>query len=431
MIPVVTPQRMGEIDRASATSFDVLVQRAGAAVARAAVDMLGGTYGRTVVVVAGPGNNGADGRVAAEILAARGVRCMVVDASEQPSRLPAADLVIDAAYGTGFRGTYQAPDPGEALVLSVDIPTGLEVTADRTVTFAALKPDLLFGVGPQRAGVVDVVDIGLEITGEQAHLVTDADVADAVPRRPADAHKWTAAVTVVGGSAGMEGAPALAAAAAFRSGAGYVRVSGGPGFAGSALPVEAVSAPLDVAELDRFGAVVVGPGLGRSAAAIELVRSVVTAEPACCVIDGDGLWALANGVSLEPGQPVILTPHDGEYRLLSGSPPGADRVAAARELAERFGAVVLLKGPTTVVATPDQLPVIVRSGDQRLATAGTGDVLAGIIAALAAMGATPTQAAWCGAMVHGRAASLGSDGLVAGDLPGLVPAAIESLRRAA
>ena len=150
MIPVVTPEEMGAIDAAASEPVEVLIDRAGAAVAQAAVEMLGGTYGRRVVVVAGKGNNGNDGRSAADRLRRRGVRVEVVRADLAPDRLPAVDLVIDAAYGTGFRGTFEAPDAGGALVLAVDIPSGVDgltgvasgrvLRADRTVTFAALKP---------------------------------------------------------------------------------------------------------------------------------------------------------------------------------------------------------------------------------------------------------------------------------------------------
>src|SRR5437868_5661328 len=161
---------MAEIDRGAAEHVDVLIGRAGGFVARAALELLGGAYGRRVVVVAGKGNNGADGRDAAERLRRRGVRVHVVEATDSPEQLPPSDLVIDAAYGTGFRGEYQAPDPGGAPVLAVDIPSGVNgltgeaadgaVWADRTVTFAALKPGLLIGDGPDRTGHVDVVDIG-------------------------------------------------------------------------------------------------------------------------------------------------------------------------------------------------------------------------------------------------------------------------------
>ncbi|MDP9386469.1 MAG: bifunctional ADP-dependent NAD(P)H-hydrate dehydratase/NAD(P)H-hydrate epimerase, partial [Actinomycetota bacterium] len=226
MIPVLTPEEMREVDAAAPDPVDVLVARAGAAVARSAVRLLGGTYGRRVTVVAGKGNNGVDGREAADILARRGTRVLVVDAADAPAALPACDLVVDAAYGTGFRGEYRAPDAGGAPVLAVDIPSGVDgltgeagdgaVRAGHTVTFAALKPGLLLGAGRDHAGVVEVVDIGLDVSAARAHLVDDGDAA-LLPRRPRDAHKWQSAVFVAGGSAGMAGAAVLAGRSALRA----------------------------------------------------------------------------------------------------------------------------------------------------------------------------------------------------------------------
>ena len=197
MIPVVTPEEMGEIDRAAPEPTEVLVERAGAAVARAASRMLGGTYGRRVVVVAGKGNNGADGRAATARLRARGVGVAVVDAADALDRLPVADLVIDAAYGTGFRGTYAFPDTGGMPVLAVDIPSGVDgltgraggapARATATVTFAALKPGLLLGDGPDLAGEVELADIGLDVARSDIGFVTDER------RRPmvAEPARWT------------------------------------------------------------------------------------------------------------------------------------------------------------------------------------------------------------------------------------------------
>ncbi|MGH9164084.1 MAG: NAD(P)H-hydrate epimerase, partial [Acidimicrobiales bacterium] len=244
MIPVLEPAEMGTADRRSAVPTDVLVDRAGAAVARYALHLLGGGYGRRVVVVAGKGNNGADGRSAAARLRRRGARVLVLDAADAPARLPASDLVIDAAYGTGFRGHYVAPDPGGAPVLAVDIPSGVDgltgeadegaVRASATLTLAALKPGLLLGGGARLAGQVEVADIGLDIGVVFAHLVEDADVAAALPVRDRLAHKWQSAVLVVAGSPGMMGAPMLVAGAALRAGAGYALV-GVPGAAAEQL----------------------------------------------------------------------------------------------------------------------------------------------------------------------------------------------------
>ena len=194
MIPVVTPEEMGAIDAAAPEPVDVLIGRAGAAVAQAAIDLLGGTYGRRVVIVAGKGNNGNDGRDAAARLERRGVRVQVIPADLAPAALPPADLVIDAAYGTGFRGTYEAPDPGDAPVLAVDVPSGVDgltgvasgrpLRAVRTVTFAALKPGLLFHDGLVLAGDVHTADIGLDVSSATVHQIEASDVAAWLPDGP-------------------------------------------------------------------------------------------------------------------------------------------------------------------------------------------------------------------------------------------------------
>ena len=208
MIPIVTPVEMAAIDAAAPEPVEVLIGRAGAAVARVAIEMLGGTYGRRVVVLAGNGN---DGRDAARRLRRRGVRVIEVDAHGAPSMLPSADLVIDAAFGTGFRGDWSAPE-SSAPVLAVDIPSGVDgltgseservLRAERTVTFAALKPGLLLPPGSELTGEIEVADIGLDTSTATASLLTDDDVAAIVPDRLAEAHKWKAAVWVAAGSPG-------------------------------------------------------------------------------------------------------------------------------------------------------------------------------------------------------------------------------------
>ena len=220
MIPVVTPQEMRAIDAASPLGLEALVERAGAAVARVALEELGGSYGRRVVAVCGKGNNGADGTVAVRLLRARGVHVVEVPAeAAEGSSLPPCDLVVDAAYGTGFRGSYAAPDPGGAVVLAVDVPSGDEVRADVTVTFAALKPSLVFDPDG-RAGAVLVEDIGLDVSSTRTWVVEPADVLGRLPRQRRDAHKYAAAVAVIAGSPGMTGAASLSARAVLRAGSG-------------------------------------------------------------------------------------------------------------------------------------------------------------------------------------------------------------------
>jgi ADP-dependent NAD(P)H-hydrate dehydratase / NAD(P)H-hydrate epimerase len=448
VIPVVTPEEMAAIDAAARETVEVLIGRAGAAVARTALRLLGGGYGRRVVVLAGPGNNGADGREAARSLARRGARVVVHPLGGLPDRIDAADLVIDAVLGTGARPGFDAPEVAPGIpVLAVDLPSGVDgltgaagdgvLRADRTVTFAALKPGLLLHPGAGLAGLVEVADIGLDTGGARAWLLTDHDVATLLPVRPPDTHKWRTAVWVVAGSSGMTGAAHLTVRGAQRGGAGYVRLSS-PGVGDDPLrPTESVGVPLPVegwatqvlADLDRFRVVVVGPGLGRGADAD--VRALVRGAPCPLVVDGDGLTAIGTGAAgllADRPAPTVLTPHDGEYARLAGRPPGPDRFEAARTLARDTGAVVLLKGQPTLIAHPDGQVLVVTSGDQRLATAGTGDVLAGIIAGLLAAGVEPFSAAAAGAHLHGLAGAVGSrHGLVAGDLPDHLPLVFDQL----
>jgi ADP-dependent NAD(P)H-hydrate dehydratase / NAD(P)H-hydrate epimerase len=451
MLPVLTVAEMGEVDARArkTTPLEVLVGRAGRAAALAAADLLGGTYGRRVTVVAGRGNNGADGRVAAALLGRRGARVTIVEAGTDDD-LGAPDLVIDAAYGTGFHGEYRAPAVAAgARVLAVDIPSGVRgdtgeasgspLAADRTVTFAALKPGLLQWDGAHLAGEVRVADIGLEVGTASAGVVEDADVAALVPPRRSGGNKWSAAVLVVAGSPGMTGAAALSARAAYRSGAGMVRL-GVPGATlGSVAVDEAVGVDLtgegwSTAALEaasRCGAMVLGPGLGRTPATAGEVRRLAAESPVPVVLDADGLFAIdrIDRGELAVGKaPLVLTPHDGEYARLMGSAPGPDRIDAARRLASAGGSVGLLKGSTTTVADAAGEVLVNTTGSVRLATAGTGDVLSGIIGAFLARGVEPRWAAALAAHVHGRAAWRGpSEGLVAGDLPELVAAVLSEL----
>lgn len=451
MLPIVTPAQMRAIDDAAADRLDELVERAGSAVSRAAIRQLGGTYGRTVNVIAGPGNNGADGRVAARLLRDRGVRVRMYSAASCPRSLPPADLVIDAAYGTGFHGSWQPPDVGDSAVLAVDIPSGVDgltghaegavLAADRTITFAALKPGLVFPPGAELAGQLELADIGLDVPFADAHLAQRDDVAGWWRSRPTDDHKWRSALRVVAGSRGMTGAASLVVAGAQRAGAGMVHLSI-PGLDAS-FDTEAVQRPIPVSgwatvvlqSLDRFRALVLGPGLGRSDQTAASARHVAVESPVPTVVDGDGLFALAwnadGAASLlrHRHAPTVLTPHDGEFALLAGAPPGGDRIAAARRLAADTRCIVLLKGPATVVAEPGGRVLVTTTGDARLATAGTGDVLAGIVGALLAAGTPPFEAAAAAAWIHGQAGRAApAAGMIASDLPGLLPGVLESLR---
>jgi NAD(P)H-hydrate epimerase len=449
MIPVVTPEEMAAVDAAAPEPVEDLIRRAGAHVHWEALDLLGGAYGRRIVVVAGKGNNGNDGRDAARRLRRAGARVIEIDAADPPKVLPPSDLVIDAAYGTGFSGTWHPPDTGGAPVLAVDIPTGVDGltgechgepwAAVRTVTFQALKPGLLFEPGASRCGQLVVADIGLDLGDVATGVVTAADVAERWPARPRGAHKWTRAVYVAGGSPGMAGAAGLVAHGALRAGAGMVRVGSRAPDLDTVVPTEAVSRQLPpigwgdavLGDLDRFHVLVIGPGLGRDETTVSEIRRVLASAPIPAVVDADALFALEGSRLVREivdrrARPTILTPHEGEFARLFGSPFGPDRIGAAGNLAADTGAVVLLKGPTTIVAAPDLRCRLITNGDARLATAGTGDVLAGVVGAAVASGLDAFDAAACGAWVHAAAArECPIVGLVAGDVADAVPAVLD------
>jgi NAD(P)H-hydrate epimerase len=423
-----------------------------------------------VVVVAGKGNNGADGLVAARLLDRWGARVEVLHLVEgiDPDRLGRslgrADLAVDAMFGTGFRGplTGEAASVATALdrallpVLAVDIPSGVDgstgavagpaVAATATACLAALKPGLLFYPGAAYAGEVEVTDIGVRLLDPSIWVAENDDVAAWLPPRPFESHKWSVgAVYVVGGSEGMTGAPMLSARAALRAGAGLV-VVGLPGKAAArasgtevitrSLPVTPrgfldESASKEVLDgLERFRALVVGPGLGDRKPTVAAVRRLVSDTPVPLVLDADGLNAL--GGDLDPllarGAPAVLTPHAGEYERLAGEAVGEDRLGAARRLAVRARCFVVLKGSRTVVAAPNGQSAINLTGGPWLATAGTGDVLSGMVGALLARGMAPFEAATAAVHLHGRAAdTAGHAGLVAGDLIDALPRVLGTL----
>jgi len=472
--PLLTPEEMAAADRrtiAAGTPVEVLMERAGRAVAWAVRRALGSTYGRHVLLVCGKGNNGGDGLVAARVLAAWGVRSAAyelaagIDRDRFARALAAADVVVDAMYGTGFRGELEGDaawvaeqlDRWNGEIVAVDIPSGIDgltglargpvVHATRTVTFAACKPGLVTEPGRTCAGDVTVADIGIRFdpADRRMGVVRGDDVRDWLPARAADTHKWRAGVMVVGGSGGMTGAPMLVSHAAMRAGAGIVwcalpglaaaRAASGSEVITRALPADAGgvlasgAAEEVLADVDRFGALAVGPGLGGAGDAtlhLEVRELVMRATPPL-VLDADGLNALGGDLTAlharaELGAPVVLTPHAGEYQRLVGVAVGDDRIAAARSLAERSGAVVLLKGPGTVIAAPDGRVAVNPTGGPALATAGSGDVLTGIVAGFLARGAAPFEAAAAAAWVHGHTADRLTEtdgpGLVAGDLAG-------------
>jgi ADP-dependent NAD(P)H-hydrate dehydratase / NAD(P)H-hydrate epimerase len=444
VLPVITPAEAGRLDRASTVGVDVLMDRAGRAVANAAVAM-GATYGKRLVVLVGPGNNGGDGYVAARLLRERGVGVRVralsgpkTDAAVLACERAAAtgvmienlvepepfDLVIDALFGGGFRpGTDPTVDAwidSDQRVLAVDIPSGVDpltgkvdggaFRAERTVTFGAHKVGHVLNQGPDYSGLVEVADIGLPVPQPAMYLTEESDVP--IPRRTRTAHKWSAgSVLVVGGAVGMTGAAVMAARAALHFGAGAV----GLAVPDPAAQVAASTAPEllhhrleDIPE--RYQVLVIGPGLGRDHD--DLATKLISTWSGPVVVDADALSLVtesdlksvtvsppSGGRTGEAGRGVVLTPHAGEFEGMGGGEPLPENATA---LAQKLGAIVLLKGNPTVVAGSER-PWIINSGGPELATIGTGDVLAGMLGALLAQGLEPAVAARTAAFWHGTA----------------------------
>ncbi|MDX6473203.1 MAG: ADP-dependent NAD(P)H-hydrate dehydratase / NAD(P)H-hydrate epimerase [Gaiellaceae bacterium] len=434
---------------------DELMERAGAQVARAALELF--TTAQRWTVVCGGGSNGGDGRIAARHLEGAGRDVRIVDAKAGETDLGDPEVIVDALFGTGFSGEPRADaaaliariNDSPAHVLAVDLPSGVDastgevsgeaVRADATVTFHGRKLGLVVAPGRFHAGVVLVADIGLTHDETRNRLV-GRELLRVVPRRREGDNKYTAGhVLLVGGSRGLTGAPCLAALSAMRSDAGYVTVAAPE----STLPVleqrllEAVKRPLpdddgvvaegaaeQVLELaKKASAVAIGPGLGRGAGPKELVRRVLAEVELPVVVDADALF------ELEPGDwpgPRVLTPHEGELGRLLDRPSqeiAAHRVAAVHEAAERFGCVVVLKGPDTLVAAPGRGLLVTSLGLPSLATAGTGDVLTGIVAAFLAKGVEAQVAAAVAAAAQQLASVEASQraGLIASDLLDALP----------
>ena len=459
MQPVVTVAEMAAFDAAAlaSTAKEVLIEAAGAAVVKVIEERFGTFSRRRVVVVAGKGSNGADGRVAARRLAAAGATVSTVGPTATDRDLADADLVIDAAFGTGLTRSYRAPQPpASAAVVAVDLPSGVDgdtgavaglaMQATVTVTMAAQKAGLLLGEGRRLCGDVVVADIGMHVADTICAHLGDDDLA-LLPRRSSEAHKWSTSVTVVAGAPGMEGAGALSCLGALRSGAGMVRLIHPtvPTSSSMAWPLELVRRPVPMEalaaaaheETARSGALVIGPGLGATPSAHQAVRQLVAERRCPVVLDADGLGAVAGIEGLADlvaagTQPVVITPHDGEMGRLLGTDVPIDRIACAQEVAHRAGATVLLKGPTTIVASPRGGPgsvLLATAGTEALATAGTGDVLSGVIGALLAAGLEPLLAAGLGAHLHGRAGARCDGVLIASELPGLIGDLMGEVRR--
>jgi hydroxyethylthiazole kinase-like uncharacterized protein yjeF len=431
------------------SSIPKLMERAGTAVADEAMRAF--PAARSFACVCGGGSNGGDGRVAARLLREAGHVADEVD-----DGLDGYDVVVDALFGTGFHGSPRSEaaevitriNASSAHVVAVDVPSGVDastgevagaaVVAELTVTFHASKVGLVVAPGRFHAGDVVVADIGLE-GAETSIRRARPGLLDVVPHRSQGDTKYTAgSVLVVGGQPGTTSAACLTAMAALRADAGYVTL---------AVPAEALSTaealalePVKLAWSDddaaevleeaarRASSLAIGPGLGRSDARRALVRDLLQRIDLPAVVDADGLFGLE---PVERAAATVLTPHAGELARLLGRDServGAQRLEAARTAAERFGAVVLLKGVDTLIAAPDGSVVVCDNGPPSLATAGTGDVLTGVVAAFLSKGLDAATAAAAAAVAHGRAATLAEHaaGLVAGDLLGLLPAALEA-----
>ncbi len=488
--PVLSTEAMREADRRTMAEFGLpgftLMETAGRGAADAIEEIFGSVAGRSVLVLAGKGNNGGDGLVVARVLVGRGAHVRVVttgredDATEdtahnlrlfrtlaehddrlaldlfddirQVAAMRPPDLVVDALLGIGVTGPLRASvdalarwtNGQPAPVVALDVPTGLDsdtgvahadaVRADLTVTMAAHKAGLLFNDGPEHAGRVEVVDIGIppHLLGDalaapgSALRSTDAAVRALLPTRPRDAHKYTAGrVLVVAGSRQFPGAAVMASLAAARAGAGAV-VCGTPASArpllaahltevmtvalpetdGGGLAPDALDEILEQAS--RADAVLVGCGLGKDPDTQRLVRDLLPRLSGPVVLDADGLNALAGHADLLPtlAADLVLTPHTGELARLVGTDDldATNRIALAAAWAKRWQSVLVVKGMPSVVGTPEGRVLIGGTGGPALATAGTGDVLAGLTAGLLAQGLAPAEAAICALHLGGCAA---------------------------
>lgn len=434
---------------AAGTAVETLMERAGMAAAEAAWRFAGPL---PTLILCGPGNNGGDGYVIARGLRERGVDVRVAALAEPASPAakwargrwegpvatldeaePAA-MLIDALFGTGLgRPLDQSVSArlaslaaGPAVRVAVDLPSGVATDDgailspvpdyDLTVTFATLKPAHLLQPSGRHMGRIVVADIGIAAESKLRRA--------ARPRLPAPSpedHKYSRGyVAVLAGA--MPGASALTAAAAARAGAGYVRLVGGQPVANvpAAIVQSAESAPLDD---ERIGALVVGPGLGRDQSAAALLEQAV-ASGRRLVLDADALVLMADRkIVVEAAEEPILTPHAGEFGRLFGA-LGGSKIDQAREAARRARTVIVFKGADTVVAAPDGRAAIASAPSHWLASAGTGDVLTGIIAAMRARGLGAFEAACAGVWLQGNAAARLGAGLIADDLVECLPAAL-------
>ncbi len=489
---VLTTTEMERADRltiAAGTPGFALMMSAGQAVAKAAMDLV---EEGPIVVVAGRGNNGGDGFVAAAELAARGRDVSIILLCERdslqgdaalaargwkypvlpfnPQAIGRPALIIDALFGAGLNRPVKG-DPLEMIeavnangapVLAVDLPSGINgtsgavmgaaINAVETVTFFRRKPAHLLMPGRKHCGRVRVADIGIDPRVlEEIRPQTSENVPQSwqgfFPVPQIDGHKYARGHTVVlSGELASTGAARLAARGALRAGAGLVTVASPRdalavnAAALTAVMVRPVDTPVEFADMvsdRRLNSIVIGPGAGVSERTRDLVHTALSAKRGL-VLDADALTSFAEAperlfesIKAAEGGQVVLTPHEGEFPRLfsdiSNKHPGRSKLERVRDAAERSGAVVLLKGPDTVVASPDGRASIASNAPPWLATAGAGDVLAGMIAGMLAQGVPAFEAACIGVWLHGEAAGEAGPGLIAEDLPEVLPAVFRRL----
>jgi hydroxyethylthiazole kinase-like uncharacterized protein yjeF len=431
-----------------------LMQRAATGLARRCAallaDRFGRTYGTRALVLVGAGDNGGDALFAGASLARRGVEVRVLRLTERvhekglatliaaggrlESAVPSTvDIVVDGIVGIGGRAglrdravvvvaaasQVRARDGGRAPIVAVDVPSGVDVDtgavsgaavrADVTVTFGALKPALVVGPAAVHSGLVEVVDIGLRpyLTAPPAVEVPDLeDIAGWWPQPSADDDKYRRGVVgIAAGSEEYPGAAVLSVAGALAGPTGYVR------YAGAAADhvrrwFPSVVCADTVRAAGRVQAWICGSGLGTGGHAADDLRAVLAAPVPVC-LDADALTMVSRGPLAAEVRArragTVVTPHDREFERLAGAPPGPDRLASARSLAAELNATVLLKGDRTIVASPDGRAFANPTGSPALATAGTGDVLGGLLGSLLAGGLPPERAAAAAGYVHGLA----------------------------
>ena len=432
----------------SGIPVETLMERAGAALAEAAARFAGPL---PALILCGPGNNGGDGYVAARHLLERGIEVRVAALAEPRSEAAKwarsgfggevedlgsatrpAPLLIDALFGTGLKKPLDSAVVEQIFTLSktasicvaCDLPSGAESDGgailsdvpsfDLTVTFGALKPAHRLMPAMGKCGRVVLADIGTAAESQWSEIGPPK-----LPPLDAQGYKYTRGmVHCVGGA--MIGAIALGATAAYRAGAGYVRI-GADTYVPN-VPAAVVQGQQGGLDDDHIGALLVGPGLGRNGAGL-LEKALSAGRP--LVLDGD-VFALLRDPARLHGLDAILTPHEGEFRELFGAVDG-DKPQRALEAARRSQSVVIYKGPDTIVAAPDGRLGFAPPAPPWRATAGTGDVLAGITAAMRARGLPPFDAACASVWLHGRAAEAAGPHMIADDLAAAIPEALDLL----